>query len=41
MELCSGGELFDEIAKRNEPLSEKEAAQIIYKILQSINHAHS
>ncbi len=38
-ELCQGGELFDEIVKR-QSFSEKDAAQIMYQILSSIVYCH-
>jgi serine/threonine protein kinase len=41
MELCSGGELFDKITSRKSPITEKEAAIIIEKLLKAINHCHS
>lgn len=41
MELCSGGELFDILTKRDEPFSEKEAAMIMDKVLRAIQHCHS
>jgi calcium-dependent protein kinase len=40
MELCSGGDLFDNITKRKY-FSEKEACHIIYKLLSAILHCHS
>mmetsp|Transcript_17591 Transcript_17591/g.19799 ORF Transcript_17591/g.19799 Transcript_17591/m.19799 type:complete len:134 (+) Transcript_17591:313-714(+) len=39
-ELCTGGELFDEIAKKA-IFSEKDAAIIIEQILLAINYCHS
>lgn len=41
MELCPGGELFERITQKKKPISEKEAAQILEKILKAINHCHS
>ena len=40
MELCEGGELFDRIAK-NKRLSEKAAAEILFKLTHAISHCHS
>lgn len=39
-ELCTGGELFDEIAKKS-VFSEKDAAVIIEQILEAISYCHS
>jgi len=39
-ELCTGGELFDEIAKKSN-FSEKGAAIIIEQILEAISYCHS
>lgn len=39
-ELCTGGELFDEIAKR-ENFSEKDAARVILQLLEAIAYCHS
>jgi calcium-dependent protein kinase len=42
MEYCSGGELFDKIAKKkNQVFNESEAAEIIKKLLRAVNHCHS
>lgn len=41
MELCSGGELFDILTKREQPFSEKEAAMIMEKVLRALLHCHS
>lgn len=38
-ELCSGGELFDEITKRNF-FSEQDAASIIKQSLSAVAHCH-
>lgn len=40
MELCNGGELFDEIAHRI-TFTEKEAAPIIQQVLEAIAYCHS
>ena len=40
MELCEGGELFDRIVKKKR-LSEKDAAEILFKITHAISHCHS
>lgn len=39
-ELCTGGELFDEISKRS-IFSEKDAAIVIEQILEAISYCHS
>lgn len=39
-ELCTGGELFDEIAKKSN-FCEKDAAIIIEQILEAISYCHS
>lgn len=39
-ELCKGGELFDEILKKEGGFTEKEAAVIIKQILQAIAYCH-
>lgn len=39
MELCSGGELFQKITEKGKKhFSEKEAAQIIKKLLGALHH---
>jgi calcium-dependent protein kinase len=38
-ELCSGGELFDEITKRNQ-FSEQDAAAIVKQVLSAVQHCH-
>ena len=38
-ELCSGGELFDEL-EENGPFSEKKTAYIMYQIFSAINYCH-
>ena len=40
MELCEGGELFERIVK-NKRLSEKTAAEILFKLTHAISHCHS
>ena len=40
MELCEGGELFERIVK-NKRLSEKMAAEILFKLTHAISHCHS
>mmetsp|Transcript_6866 Transcript_6866/g.871 ORF Transcript_6866/g.871 Transcript_6866/m.871 type:complete len:110 (+) Transcript_6866:342-671(+) len=40
MELCTGGELFDKVIKKVH-FTEKEAAEILYKLLHATNHLHS
>ena len=39
-ELCTGGELFDEITKRNS-FSESDAANIIKQLLQAVAYCHN
>mmetsp|Transcript_13850 Transcript_13850/g.1251 ORF Transcript_13850/g.1251 Transcript_13850/m.1251 type:complete len:102 (+) Transcript_13850:460-765(+) len=39
MEYCSGGELLDRITKKKY-LKEREASQIIYKVISAVNHIH-
>lgn len=42
MEYCSGGELFDKIAsQKNQMFGEKEAANIMKKLIRAINHCHA
>ena len=40
MEYCTGGELLDRIIEKKY-FSEKEAAEVIYKITSAISHCHS
>jgi calcium-dependent protein kinase len=40
MELCTGGELFDRIASKKR-FSEKEAANVVYKLVSAVSHCHS
>ena len=43
MEECTGGELFDRLAKRakeNKMYTEKDAAKILKQILQAVNYLH-
>ena len=37
--LCTGGELFDEIVKRQR-FSEKDAAEIMYQIMSAVVYCH-
>jgi calcium-dependent protein kinase len=39
-ELCTGGELFDEITKRSH-FSEHDAAVIIKQVLSAVSYCHS
>ena len=39
-ELCTGGELFEEITKRNS-FSEQDAASIIKQVLSAVAYCHS
>ena len=44
MELCTGGELFDDhehYIKQGKPYTEKKAADVIYKCLEALQHCHS
>jgi calcium-dependent protein kinase len=44
MELCPGGELFDnheQYLKNNKPYSEKQAAEVIFKCLEALSHCHA
>lgn len=41
MELCKGGELFEKMLERGTPYTEKEAAEIMLKLLGALNHCHS
>ena len=38
-ELCSGGELFDEIITRQQ-FSEKDAAKIMEQVISAVNYCH-
>ncbi len=38
-EICSGGELFDEIVNR-QSFSEKDAAEILEQVMSAINYCH-
>ena len=40
MELCSGGELFENITAQTKGMSENQAAHIMEKILRAIIHCH-
>ena len=40
LELCPNGDLYDMII-RNGHLTEKEASEIMYKIVKALNHCHS
>jgi calcium-dependent protein kinase len=44
MEYCSGGELFDLISsklEKSKKFKEKEAAEIMQKLLKAVAHCHS
>jgi len=43
MELCTGGELFDKnrFIKNNKTYTEREAAEVILKCLQALQHCHA
>jgi calcium-dependent protein kinase len=40
MELCSGGELIDRVSRLSK-FSEKEAADVIFKMMKALIHCHS
>ena len=40
MEHCAGGELYDRLEKKGK-FSEKEAADVMYKLLDAIHHMHN
>jgi calcium-dependent protein kinase len=40
MELCTGGELFEEIEKRD-MLKESSAAEYMIKLIRALHHCHS
>ena len=43
METCEGGNLFDgrkKFTKNGEAFTEKEASQLVYKVLYALNHCH-
>ena len=40
MELCAGGELYDELTRINQ-FNELEAAQIMQQILEAVAYCHS
>ena len=40
MEYCQGGELFERIVKKKK-MSEKDAAEILFKLTHAISHCHS
>ena len=40
LELLPGGELYDRITNLRNPLTEKEAAKMIYKIIKALVHCH-
>jgi calcium-dependent protein kinase len=40
MELCPGGDLYDMIIRKGS-FNEKEASEIMYKIVKALNHCHS
>lgn len=39
-ELCEGGELFDRIVDKNNPITERRASQLVRTMLQAIEHCH-
>lgn len=41
MELCTGGDLFKKITDRGRPMSEREAAFMLEKLLKALHHCHS
>jgi calcium-dependent protein kinase len=40
MELLSGGEFYDKILDGGDTMSEKDAANVIYKCILALNHCH-
>lgn len=40
MELLPGGELYDRLTNISNPLTEKEAAEMVYKIIKALVHCH-
>ena len=41
MELCTGGDLFKKITDRGRPMSEKEVAFLLEKLLKALQHCHN
>jgi len=39
-ELCEGGELFDRIVDKNNPITEKRASELVNTMLTAIKHCH-
>lgn len=39
-ELCEGGELFDRIVDKNNPITEKRASELVRTMLEAIKHCH-
>lgn len=40
MELLPGGELYDKLTNSSSPMTEKEAADIVHKIIKALVHCH-
>ena len=40
LELLPGGELYDRLTNISNPLTEKEAAKIVYKMIKALVHCH-
>ena len=41
MELCTGGELIENLTGKMKTYKEKEAAEIMYKLLGALNYMHA
>jgi calcium-dependent protein kinase len=41
MEYCSGGDLFKQITDRGKPMTEREVAFMLEKLLKALHHCHS
>ena len=41
MELCSGGELIENVMSNKAEFDEKRASEIMYQLLGALNHVHS
>ena len=40
MELLPGGELYDRLIDADDPMTEKKASELVYKIIKALNHCH-
>ena len=41
MELCTGGELIEDVVSKNRALNETETASQMAKLLKALQHCHS